>query len=98
MADGTNSGLSRREVLNEYHLESSANVQSVKKALIVRDFIDVDNGVIYFCKSPNKRVEVEGTLYFLFVLHAQYLYRFRFLLNLIEHRVYLQERSMSFSP
>lgn len=39
VANGINSGLSRREVLNEYHLESSANVQGVKKALIARDFI-----------------------------------------------------------
>lgn len=48
VANGINTGLSRREVLDEYHLESSANVQGVKKALIARDFIDADGDVISF--------------------------------------------------
>ena len=46
VANGINTGLSRREVLSEYHLESSANVQGVKKALVARDFIDVDGDIL----------------------------------------------------
>ena len=48
LTHGINTGLSHREVLNEYRLESSANVQSVKKALIARDFIDVDGDFVSF--------------------------------------------------
>lgn len=48
VANGIHTGLSRREVLSEYHLESSANVQGVKKALVARDFIDVDGDIISF--------------------------------------------------
>ncbi len=33
VANGINTGLSRREVLSEYHLESSANVQGVKEGI-----------------------------------------------------------------
>ena len=48
VANGVTTGLSRREILNEYHLESSANVQGINKALIARDFIDIDGDTIYF--------------------------------------------------
>lgn len=48
VANGIDTGLTRREVLNEYHLESSANVQGIKKALIARDFIDIDGDVVIF--------------------------------------------------
>ena len=48
VANGINTGLSRREALNEYRLEKSANVQSIKKALIAKDFIDVDGDTISF--------------------------------------------------
>lgn len=48
VANGINTGLSRREVLNEYRLENSANVQSIKKALIAKDFIDVDGDTVSF--------------------------------------------------
>lgn len=48
VANGINTGLTKREVLNEYHLESSANVQGIKKALIARDFIDLDGDIVYF--------------------------------------------------
>ena len=41
-----NTGFSRRKVLNEYRLESSAYV--VKKALVARDIIDVDGGIVSF--------------------------------------------------
>ena len=52
VANGINSGLSRREVLKEYHLESSANVQGVKKALIARDFILPSNQLILYLNHP----------------------------------------------
>ena len=48
VANGINTGLTRREVLSDYHLESSANVQAVKKALVARDFIDVDGESVSF--------------------------------------------------
>ena len=48
VANGINTGLSRREVLNEYRLENSANVQSIKKALIAKDFIDMDGDTVSF--------------------------------------------------
>ena len=48
VANGINTGLSRREVLNEYRLENSANVQSIKKALIAKDFIDVEGDTVSF--------------------------------------------------
>lgn len=48
VANGNSTGLTRREILNEYRLESSANVQGIKKALIARDFIDVDGDRVSF--------------------------------------------------
>ncbi len=42
LADGVTTGLSRKEIVRKYRLESSANVQSVKKALVKKDLIDVD--------------------------------------------------------
>lgn len=49
VANGINTGLSRRGgVLNEYRLENSANVQSIKKALIAKDFIDVEGDTVSF--------------------------------------------------
>lgn len=48
LASGITSGLSRKEVIRKYRLESSANVQSVKKALQKKDLIDVDGKEITF--------------------------------------------------
>lgn len=42
MADGVSSGFSTKAVLRKYRLESSANVQAIKTALIKRDLIEVD--------------------------------------------------------
>ena len=42
MADGVSSGFSSKEVIKKYRLESSANVQAIKTALIKRDLIEVD--------------------------------------------------------
>jgi hypothetical protein len=51
LADGICTGLSRKEVINQYRLESSANVQSVKKALLKKDLIDVDGQMVSFNDS-----------------------------------------------
>ena len=42
MADGVSSGFSSKEVIKKYRLESSANVQAIKTALLKRDLIEVD--------------------------------------------------------
>ena len=42
IANGVSSGFSRKEIIKKYRLESSANIQSVKKALLKKDLIDVD--------------------------------------------------------
>ena len=51
LANGVTTGFSRKEVIRKYHLESSANVQSVKKALLKKDLIDVDGKEISFNDS-----------------------------------------------
>lgn len=48
LADGVSSGFSRREILQKYRLESSANVQAIKKALLKRDLIDIEGKEITF--------------------------------------------------
>lgn len=48
IANGVTSGLSKKDVLRKYRLDSSANVQVVKKALISKDIIDDDdNGIVF---------------------------------------------------
>ena len=51
LANGVTAGFSRKEVIRKYRLESSANVQSVKKALLKKDLIDVDGPEITFNDS-----------------------------------------------
>lgn len=51
VADGVSIGLSRKEVIRKYRLESSANVQSVRKALLKKDLIDVDGQTVTFNDS-----------------------------------------------
>lgn len=46
IADGLTTGFSRKEVIKKYRLESSANVQTVKKALLKKDIIDTDGTTI----------------------------------------------------
>lgn len=48
IANGVTSGLTKKDVLRKYRLDSSANVQVVKKALISKDIIDVDDDGIVF--------------------------------------------------
>lgn len=48
MANGVNTGFSKKEVIKKYRLESSANVQGIKKSLIKKDIIDIDGNVASF--------------------------------------------------
>ena len=51
LANGITTGFSRKEVINKYRLESSANIQSVKKSLVKKDLIDVDGQKVSFDDS-----------------------------------------------
>lgn len=51
LADGISSGFSRKEIIRKYRLESSANVQAVKKALLKKDLIDIDGQQVSFNDS-----------------------------------------------
>jgi hypothetical protein len=51
LANGVTSGFSRKDVIRKYRLESSANIQSIKKALLKKDLIDIDGQVISFNDS-----------------------------------------------
>lgn len=48
LADGVSSGFSRKEIISKYRLESSANVQSIKKALQKKDLIEIEGQEITF--------------------------------------------------
>ena len=48
LANGVTSGFSRKEIVRKYRLQSSANVQSVKKALLKKDLIDIDGRIVAF--------------------------------------------------
>lgn len=50
VANGVTQGFTRKNVLKKYRLESSANVQAIKKSMINRDLIYTDDdGSIMFC-------------------------------------------------
>ena len=51
LANGVSSGFSRKEIIKKYRLESSANVQSVKKSLLKKGIIDIDEQTITFDDS-----------------------------------------------
>ena len=51
LANDVSNGFSRKEVIRKYRLESSANVQSVKKSLLKKDLIEVDGQNITFNDS-----------------------------------------------
>lgn len=51
MASGVSDGFSRKEIIKKYRLESSANIQAVKKSLLKRDLIDIDREKITFNDS-----------------------------------------------
>lgn len=46
LANGVSNGFSRKEIIKKYRLESSANIQAVKKSLLKRDLIDIDGATI----------------------------------------------------
>lgn len=48
LANGVTSGFAKKDVLRKYRLETSANVQVVKKALVAKDLIDIeDEGILF---------------------------------------------------
>lgn len=51
LANGVSSGFSRKEVIRKYRLESSANIQSVKKSLLKKNLIDIDGQIFTFDDS-----------------------------------------------
>lgn len=51
LANGVSTGFSRKEIIQKYRLESSANVQSVKKSLLKKGLIDIDDQTITFDDS-----------------------------------------------
>jgi hypothetical protein len=63
LANGVSSGFSRKEVIKKYRLESSANIQSVKKSLLKKDLIDIDGQFITFDDSLFKQWIRSQTFY-----------------------------------
>ena len=51
LANGVTHSFSRKEVIKKYRLESSANIQAIKKSLLKRDLIDIDGESIAFNDS-----------------------------------------------
>ena len=51
VADGVTSGQTRKEVIRKYRLETSANVQAIKKSLVKRDLIEVNDDEVTFNDS-----------------------------------------------
>ncbi|MBR5694697.1 MAG: ATP-binding protein [Paludibacteraceae bacterium] len=51
LSHGITTGFSRKEVIDNYRLESSANVQSIKKALQKKDLIQIDGQEVSFNDS-----------------------------------------------
>ena len=51
LADGVTTGFSRKEIVRRYRLESSANIQSIKKALQKKDIIEIDGKNVCFNDS-----------------------------------------------
>lgn len=47
LADGMETGLTKNEVIRKYHLQTSANVQGIKKSLMSKEFIDTEGERIY---------------------------------------------------
>lgn len=63
LADSVTTGFSRKDIIKKYRLESSANVQSVKKALLKKDLINVDGQEISFNDSLFKQWLKRQTFY-----------------------------------
>ena len=54
VANGVSQGFSRKEVIRKYRLESSANVNSIKKSWLKKDLIDIDGRTVTFNDSMFK--------------------------------------------
>ena len=63
LVNGVTTGFSRKDIIKKYRLESSANVQSVKKALLKKDLINVDGQEISFNDSLFKQWLKRQTFY-----------------------------------
>lgn len=61
LADGVEKGLTKKDVIKKYSLQSSANVQGVKKALIAREFIDNDGDKV-FISDPIFKLWIKRTI------------------------------------
>lgn len=48
IANGVDTGFTKKEVIKKYRLESSANVQGIKKSLLKKDLIDIDGSIINY--------------------------------------------------
>lgn len=48
LANGVTTGFTRKEVIKKYRLESSSNIQSIKKALLKKDLIYMDGTSVVF--------------------------------------------------
>ena len=48
IANGVDTGFTKKEVIKKYRLESSANVQGIKKSLLKKDLIDIDGSIITY--------------------------------------------------
>lgn len=49
VASGVQKGFSKKEIRTKFNLESSANIQVVRKALIAKEIIDIDDNGAYIC-------------------------------------------------
>lgn len=61
LADGVEKGLTKKDVIKKYSLQSSANVQGVKKALIAKEFIDNDGDKV-FISDPIFKLWIKRTI------------------------------------
>lgn len=61
LADGVEKGLTKKDVIKKYSLQSSANVQGIKKALIAREFIDNDGDKV-FISDPIFKLWIKRTI------------------------------------
>lgn len=61
LANGIETGLTRKTVVQKYRLVSSSNVQGIKKSLLSKEFIDNDGDRIFIC-DPIFKLWVKRTI------------------------------------
>ena len=61
LADGVDTGLTTKNVIQKYGLVSSANVQGIKKSLLTKEFIDTDSDKI-FISDPIFKLWIKKTI------------------------------------